>query len=140
MKKMFALLTLLITAMVISACTNLITKDAGVSKIEGSLAYRERIALPDDALITVTLSDVSLMDAPAEVISSQSYLAGGKQVPFSFTLQYMEGEVKPAHTYAVSARIELNGKLLFITDTANHVITDPAKTTKLDLMLVKVSQ
>lgn len=140
MKKMFALLTLLVTAMVISACTNMINKEAGVGKVEGNLTYRERMALPDDALITVTLSDVSLMDVPAKVISRQSYLAAGKQVPFSFSLQYMEEEIKPSHTYAVSARIEVNGKLLFITDTANHVITDPSKTTRLDLMLVRVSQ
>ncbi|KDM93133.1 YbaY family lipoprotein [Photobacterium galatheae] len=140
MKKMFALLSILIAALVISACTNLITKETGIGQVQGSLAYRERIALPDEALITVTLSDVSLMDAPAEVISSQSYLAGGKQVPFSFMLQYMEEEIKPGHTYAVSARIELNGQLMFITDTANHVITDPAKTIQLDLMLVKAGQ
>ncbi|QUJ66639.1 YbaY family lipoprotein [Photobacterium sp. GJ3] len=140
MKKMFALLSILVTAMVISACTNMMTKETGVGKVEGSLAYRERIALPDEALITVTLSDVSLMDAPAEVISRQSFLAGGKQVPFTFTLQYLEDEVKPSHTYAVSARIEVNGQLMFITDTANHVITDPAKTTQLDLMLIRASQ
>ncbi|MCW8331936.1 YbaY family lipoprotein [Photobacterium sp. SDRW27] len=138
MKKIFTLISALAVVLVISACTNLIKQDADLGQVEGSLAYRERIALPDNARITVTLSDVSLMDAPADVISSQAFMAGGKQVPFAFNLNYMQAEIQPNHTYSVSARIEVNGKLIFITDTANHVITDPAATTKLDLMLVRV--
>lgn len=138
MKKIFALLSALAVVLVISACTNLVQQDADLGQVEGSLAYRERIALPDNARITVTLSDVSKMDAPADVISSQAFMADGKQVPFAFNLNFMQGEIKPNHTYSVSARIEVNGKLMFITDTANPVITDPAATTKLDLMLVKV--
>ncbi len=63
MKKIFTLLSALAVVLVISACTNLIQQDAGLGQVEGSLAYRERIALPDNARITVILSDVSLMDA-----------------------------------------------------------------------------
>ncbi|MGF1717177.1 YbaY family lipoprotein [Photobacterium chitinilyticum] len=138
MKKIFTLISALAVVLVISACTNLIQQDAGLGTVEGSLAYRERIALPDNARITVTLSDVSKMDAPADVISSQAFMADGKQVPFDFLLSFMKEEIKPNHTYSVSARIEVNGKLVFITDTANPVITDPSLTTKLNLMLIKV--
>jgi len=138
MKQILALMFALVLALVITACTNLVQTDTDMSKVEGSLAYAERIALPDNARITVTLADVSKMDAAAEVISSQSFIADGKQVPFHFQLDYKLDEVKQNHTYAVSARIEVNGKLMFITDTANHVITDPAATNKLNLMLVKV--
>lgn len=138
MKKIFALISALAVVLVISACTNLIQQDTDLGTVEGSLAYRERIALPDNARITVTLADVSKMDAPADVISSQAFMADGKQVPFDFLLNFMQEEIKPNHTYSVSARIEVNGKLVFITDTANPVITDPALTTKLNLMLMKV--
>lgn len=138
MKKIFALISALAVVLVISACTNLVQQDADLGTVEGSLTYRERIALPDNARITVTLADVSKMDAPADVISSQAFMADGKQVPFDFLLNFMKEEIKPNHTYSVSARIEVNGKLVFITDTANPVITDPALTTKLNLMLMKV--
>lgn len=33
--------------------------------ITGTVAYRERIALPPNAVVTVTLEDVSLADAPS---------------------------------------------------------------------------
>ncbi|MDX1302301.1 YbaY family lipoprotein [Photobacterium sp.] len=138
MKQIIALMFALVVALVITACTNLIQTDTDMSSVEGSLTYAEPVALPDDARITVTLADVSKMDAAAEVISSQSFIADGKQVPFIFQLDYKLDEVKPNHTYTVSARIEINGKLIFITDTANPVITDPGATNKLNLMLVKV--
>ncbi len=82
MKKIFTLILALAAVLVISACTNLIQQDADLGTVEGSLVYRERIALPDNARITVTLSDVSKMDVPADVISSQAFMAEGKQVPF----------------------------------------------------------
>ncbi|MGF1729484.1 YbaY family lipoprotein [Photobacterium kasasachensis] len=138
MKKIFTLLSALIALLVISACTNLIKQDADLGTVDGSLTYKERIALPNNARITVTLSDVSKMDVPAEVISSQAFLSDGKQVPFDFQLNFMKEEIKPNHTYSISARIEVNGKLMFITDTSNPVITDPSLTTKLNLMLVNV--
>lgn len=42
-------------------------------EVSGTVAYRERIALPDNAVVKVTLEDVSLADAKAVVIDSQSY-------------------------------------------------------------------
>lgn len=138
MKKFFALLFTLILALVITACTTLVPNDNDMGTVTGSLAYRERIALPDNARITVALSDVSKMDVAAEVISSQAFMSEGKQAPYDFSLRYKLQDIKSSHTYAISARIEVNGKLIFITDTANHVITDASITNNLDLMLVKV--
>ncbi|CAG19385.1 YbaY family lipoprotein [Photobacterium profundum] len=138
MKKFFALLFTLILALVITACTTLVPNDNDMGTVTGSLTYRERIALPDNARITVALSDVSKMDVAAEVISSQAFMSEGKQAPYDFSLRYILQDIKSSHTYAISARIEVNGKLIFITDTANHVITDASITNNLDLMLVKV--
>ncbi|MGF1690407.1 YbaY family lipoprotein [Photobacterium kagoshimensis] len=137
MKKVITVLLGLAAALAITACSTIIQKDKGMSSVEGTVSYRERIALPANAKVTVTLSDVSLMDVAAEVISQQTFLTDGKQVPFNFLLDYETDEIIANHTYAVSARIEIDGKLLFITDTANRVITDPNKTEKIDLMLVK---
>jgi putative lipoprotein len=138
MKKFFALLFTLILALVVTACTTLVPNDNDMGTVTGSLAYRERIALPNNARITVALSDVSKMDVAAEVISSQAFMSEGKQAPYDFSLGYKLQDIKSNHTYAISARIEVNGKLIFITDTANHVITDASTTNNLDLMLVKV--
>ncbi|ANS85068.1 putative lipoprotein YbaY [Vibrio scophthalmi] len=104
--------------------------------ITGNVAYRERIMLPDNAVVTVRLQDVSLMDAPAKLISEQVIETNGAQVPVAFELSYNPNDIKPGHRYSVSARIEVAGELRFITDTMNAVITDENQTQQLNLMLV----
>ncbi|AJR07861.1 lipoprotein-related protein [Photobacterium gaetbulicola] len=139
MKRVFALISVLAVALIVSACSSMIQQDADLEAVTGTLMYKERIALPDHARITVTLADVSKMDVAAEVLSSQAFLADGNQVPFDYQLNFSRQEIRPNHTYAVSARIEVDGKLWFITDTANHVLTDQAESTHKDLVLVKVN-
>lgn len=104
-------------------------------ELSGTVAYRERIALPDNAVVKVTLEDVSLADAKATVIDSQSYTTEGKQVPLPFTLSYQESQIDPRHTYNVRAQIFVDNKLIFTTDTAAHVITDFEQTHEVDLLL-----
>jgi putative lipoprotein len=93
------------------------------SKVTGSVTYRERIALPPSAVITVKLVDVSLADAPAVLIAEQVIATAGRQVPFEFALEYDAARIQPSHTYAVQVRIENGDRLLFISDTMNPVIT-----------------
>ncbi len=118
-----------------TACTD-IMKDGDMATVNGDVFYVQRIALPPNAKLTVTLADVSLADAPMDVISSQSYMTEGQQVPLPFSLSYSPSEIKPGHTYSVSARIEVDGQLLFISDTSNPVITDPATTQNVSVQVV----
>ncbi|KQZ69288.1 hypothetical protein ASE06_00145 [Sphingopyxis sp. Root214] len=93
--------------------------------VTGSIAYRERIALPPTAQIEVSLDDVSLADAPARNLARQIFKADGKQVPFAFTLTVDKARIEPRNSYAVSARITgPDGKLMFITDMRNSVTFD----------------
>ena len=107
--------------------------------VTGSIAYRERIALPPTAQIEVRLDDVSRADAPATNMATQSFASEGKQVPFAFTLTVDRADIDPRHSYAVSARItDADGKLMFITDTRNSVTFDSRPAIDLGtLMLVK---
>lgn len=98
------------------------------SKVTGSVTYRERIALPPSAVVTVRLVDVSLADAPAMLIAEQVITTAGRQVPFEFALAYDASRIEPSHTYAVQVRIENGGRLLFISDKMNPVITRDAPT------------
>ena len=90
------------------------------ASLDGEVFYLQRIALPPGATLEVSLQDVSLADAPAVTLAKQSGPVKG-QVPLPFHLSYDPAEVKPGHTYAVSARIEDNGQLLFITTERNSV-------------------
>ncbi|MBN8842422.1 MAG: YbaY family lipoprotein [Sphingomonadales bacterium] len=93
--------------------------------VTGSIAYRERIALPPTAKVEVRLDDVSLADAPSRTLASQSFDAAGKQVPIAFALTVDRSDLDPRHSYAVAARItDADGKLMFITDTRNSVTFD----------------
>ncbi|MBA3940059.1 MAG: hypothetical protein C0520_02485 [Sphingopyxis sp.] len=93
--------------------------------VTGSITYRERIALPPTARIEVRLDDVSLADAPANNMATQSFASEGRQVPFAFSLTVDRADIDPRHSYAVSARItDASGKLMFVTDTRNSVAFD----------------
>jgi uncharacterized lipoprotein YbaY/uncharacterized lipoprotein NlpE involved in copper resistance len=97
--------------------------------LTGTVTYRQRIALPPQAVITVQLVDVSRADAPAEIIAQQVITAGARQVPFDFELTYKPLEIQETHTYAVQARIEVDGQLAFISTTRYPVLTQGAPTT-----------
>ncbi|MCB9078395.1 MAG: YbaY family lipoprotein [Anaerolineaceae bacterium] len=107
--------------------------------VTGTVTYRERIALPPETLITVQLVDVSLADAPAQIVSEQMITAGGQQPPFAFELPYSPRTFNPTRTYAVQARIAINGQLRFINDTQYRVLTDGAPNT-VELVLVSTGR
>ncbi len=94
--------------------------------VTGTVAYRERIALPPDAAIDVKVQDVSLQDAPAKTIAETVFAAEGKQVPIPFQLSYNPTDINMAHTYVVRATINVNGKLMFTTTTQYPVLTQGA--------------
>ncbi len=98
-------------------------------KVTGTVTYRERIALPPTAVVTVQLVDVSRADAPATVLGEQVIEPGGKQVPFAFVIPYDPARIDARMSYAVQARIEDGGRLLFINDQHYAVITRGASDT-----------
>jgi putative lipoprotein len=104
------LLALMTTAL--AACAHV--PDNLPGSVDGEVFYLQRMALPPTATLKVSLQDVSLADAPAQVLASQSGPIKG-QVPLPFHLTYDLKQVQPGHTYAVSARIEVDGKLLMIS-------------------------
>jgi putative lipoprotein len=104
------LLTLMAT--VLAACAH--TPDNPPGSVDGEVFYLQRMALPPTATLKVTLQDVSLADAPAQILASQNGPIKG-QVPLPFHLTYDQKQVQPGHTYSVSARIEVDGKLLMIS-------------------------
>jgi putative lipoprotein len=106
--------------------------------IGGTITYRERVALPPDAVVEVRLSDVSRQDTAAPVMAETTILPAGAQVPFSFDLRYDPEKIQPEHTYAVRATIRSGGQLRFTTTTAHHVITR-GNPKHVDLVLASVA-
>jgi uncharacterized lipoprotein YbaY len=91
--------------------------------VSGTVTYLQRSALPPQAIIEVQLVDVSRADAPAIVIDTQTIEAAGRQVPFAFELTYDPAQIDERFTYAVQARITVDGELRFISTRSYQVIT-----------------
>jgi putative lipoprotein len=108
--------------------------DSGV--LSGTVAYRERMALPVDAVVTVTLVDVSLQDVAAPIIAETAVQPGGRQVPLPFELRFDRGKIDPKRTYALRASIRSGGQLMFTTNAIQRVITQ-GNPTHVDLRLVR---
>lgn len=96
---------------------------APAGTVTGTVACLERIALPPNAIIQVQLQDVSRADAPAKTIAQQKITLGDRQVPVPFELKFDPAIIDAKHTYAVSARIVVDDKLMFISDKSYPVLT-----------------
>lgn len=105
--------------------------------VTGEVLYRERIAMPEGAVVKVQVADVSKADAPADVIGEQVIENPGN-VPVKFSVPYDAAKIQPQYTYAVSARIEVNGKLEWISTTRIPVITNGAPTSNVQVVVQRV--
>ncbi|UIE36965.1 YbaY family lipoprotein [Leptodesmis sichuanensis] len=114
------------------------TKPMNLATVTGNVTYRPRIALPPNAVVKVSLQDVSRADAPAIVLDEQTIPTNGQQVPIPFTLRYDPSQIKPHHSYAVSARILVNGRLQWISTTRNSVITKGNPTSNVTVLVQQV--
>lgn len=93
---------------------------------QGSLIYRERIALGPQSVAVVRILDVSRADAPAVPVAEQIIRNPG-QVPIRFAVEYDPADIRPGHTYVVRAEIRDRGRLLFTTDT-RYLLTNRPET------------
>lgn len=108
---------------------------AAEKAVKGEVVYRERIALPPNAVLSVQLADVSLADAPAAIIGEQKVSPAG-QVPISFEIKFDSSVIRPQMTYALQARITVDNKLMFISDIRHQVdpLTDAPQTILLKMV------
>ncbi|MBB6407980.1 YbaY family lipoprotein [Mesorhizobium sangaii] len=114
---------------------------AAENTVRGEVIYRERIALPPSAVLSVQLADVSVADAPATIIGEQNVKPAG-QVPISFEIKFDSSVIRSQMNYALQARITVDGKLLFISDMRHQVdpLTDVPQTIVLKMVTPSAEQ
>jgi putative lipoprotein len=108
---------------------------AELATIEGKASYRERIALRPGAVLEAELLDISRADAPSERLTSIRIKVQG-QMPIPFTLHYDPAMIELNRTYAVTAKLVLQGKVVFRSDTVHPVLTRGAGDT-VDILMVR---
>ncbi len=129
MKKILLLLTGLT---ILFGCAHTLTIQA--ETISGTVFYRERMMLPPNAEITVTLEEVSKMDVAAEVIASTTLKPEGGP-PYAFTLEYDPEKITDRGRYGLRVRIEADDKLMFINTQHTPAFEEP-----LDIMVSRVKE
>lgn len=130
-----ALLFLLLAA----GCAPGFFVSSGSGVVSGTVSYRERIALPPDAVVEVKLSDVTQPEEGGHPMGQVRVAAEGRQVPIPFELRYDTGKILDSHIYVIRAAIRSGGRMLFATDTAYPVLTQ-GKPATADLLLVRVGE
>ena len=132
-----AALTLTAGLVALSACTvsptppasaqtpTAATAPATESAVTGTASFRERIALPPNAVFEAELQDVSRADAPATVLGRDRQ-TGVKGPSIAFRIAYDPAQIQPNRRYVVRATIRVDGQLWFSTDTVHMVLTQGA--------------
>src|SRR5437868_813870 len=69
--------------------------------VSGTVTYRERVALPPDAIAEVSLIDATASDATSPPVASTTVQSQGKQVPLPFSLRYDAGKIDKTHLYTI---------------------------------------
>ncbi len=97
---------------------------AATAVLRGQATYRARILPPPNAVLVVTLEDVSRADAPArEIASAQMALKSGP--PYAWRMAYDKDAVEGSRQ-VLRARILVDGKLFMSTDQGHQALGDHA--------------
>ena len=108
----------------------------GMTTVQVSATYRERILLPPGHTLIVRIEDVSLADAPARVMAEHREPLDGRAPPYQATLGFPSAQIDPRHTYAARAEIRDEAdRLRVTTDTRHAVLTHGAPATA-DIVMV----
>lgn len=108
------------------------------ASVTGTVSYLQRMALPPNAVIQVKLLDVSQPDDTEKVIAEQKLNLGQRQVPVPFTLEFDPAKIDRKHTYSVSAKISVDGKVWFATERSYPVLIE-GKPAQVELILKQIA-
>ncbi|WP_299426822.1 META domain-containing protein [uncultured Shimia sp.] len=114
--------------LVMAMCLSAGSAMADFQNLQGSVLYREKIALPPEALVEVTLEDVSKMDVKSTVLASQTLKPAG-QVPVDFQLSYDDAMVEARGRYSVRAVIRVGEDVLWRSTQSFPALTYDAPET-----------
>lgn len=104
------------------------TAPAGVSKsassealLNGTITCMRPMAIPRDAMVEVSLLD--LTDATSPVVVAEQRFRAARQAPMSFDLPYASSRIARGHVYGLRARILVDGALWFVNEQPAPVLT-----------------
>ena len=101
---------------------------AATAKITGTVFYREKIALPDDAVLRIRLEVAAAPEMPARLVAQITVPTEGKQVPIAFELPYTAADIQSQKRYQVRVSVTSGTQTLWASRVPYPVITKGAPT------------
>lgn len=114
-----------------------VTTQLAQPAVTGTVTLHDRIALPSNAALTVTVSDASVPDVPSRVITQSVAWIDGMQAPYNFTLPYNPADIQPNARILLSAAVTLNNQVIMTAQDIQPVITNGVTTGNLTLIPVE---
>ena len=108
--------------------------------ISGTVSYRQRMALPADAVIHVQLLDMSVWETPPPVVAEEKFTLGNRQVPVPFELKVDPAKIDLKHSYALRARIVVGYDIRFLSEMPAAVKLRDNASPHVDLMLIQMEK
>ncbi|MFL5617709.1 MAG: YbaY family lipoprotein [Gemmatimonadaceae bacterium] len=96
--------------------------ESAAAQIRGTATFRERIALPPDAVFDATLEDVSAAGVPS-IVLGRARVRGPGSPPIRFQIPFDATRIDPGHRYVVRARILVGARPMLATDQSYPVLT-----------------
>ena len=130
MRIISAIILIAALALVLTAC-------GGRNTVTGTITFDGEQAIPEDAVLVVQLRDVSLQDAAAPLIASQT-IEDAARFPVDFAVPYEPDDIDPSATYGLQVRVTLHDRLIYINDTAFDVLTRGNPSRGIDMWVIAV--
>ncbi len=109
-------------ALLVAGCA---TERPRFAELGGTVTYHGRTVLLPDTQLRVTLSEAARADAPAQFIA-ETTVPGVTRVPVEFRIRFDPRAIDAKLVYTLTARVEREGRLLFVNDTEVRVLTGGA--------------
>ena len=120
------LLGALATGLLLTACGTPVTNPPSYT-VTGTARFDGQVALPPNAVLDVSVADVSRAYGGSVTLAHFAGPAGGAQ-PLRFSLPVEQRRVQEKGSYSVRAEILVDGKALYVTDSAYLVLGHSGKT------------
>lgn len=125
---------ILITVLLASLSIGCMARYPHTPQVIGTVTYYDRIALPPNAALDVSIVDAAEPD-PEKAVLCQQHITRRLRRPAPFSMWFDRSKVNPAHTYLLSARIKVGKETWFDLPQPVPVITQ-GNPQVLDLLLV----
>ena len=94
------------------------------------------VHLPEGAVVTVRLLDISYADAPSTTIGEQ-IIRDARGLPLAFRVGYAAAAIAERNAYALQVSVRHQGRLLYRNDTVHPVLTRGAPRNS-DIAVIRV--